>query len=131
MKGKVVIRIDTLSILKDVVGEEIYKDRNKLYKLLSASGVTNRVYQILFERAYLDSERFRFYVDGQFLFKSPEENLLSVVIAPLREKVDKYQVELFNRLTSSGFKYLMSTHDYVYYATSKAPIPELEGLTVI
>lgn len=130
MKGKIVIRIDTLRILKGILDDELLLDRAKLYRLISASGMSNRVYQKLFEQAYTTYPKFQFHVDSHYLFKKPEQNLISAVIEPLRSRINNYQISIDTHLRNNGFKHVMTSHDYVYYATTAAQLPEYEGMTV-
>lgn len=122
---KVILKVDTLDCLRPLLGSNCFICRDLLYSLLSGS---HEDINKLFASFYRRFPEIRAYVNDKFLYGDESVPLLERSLFPLRKQVDDYRVDVFNDLNSRGGKYLVTTHDYIYFAfKSTAVLPDIKG----
>lgn len=129
ISGKVILRVDTLECLRGIFGDSCFIYRDSLYNLLSGNSTDiNRVFASYYRR-YVGLTN---YVNNEFSFGDDESPLLNRVIESLRDKIDSYRNDVFELLNNRGGKYLVTTHDYIYFAfKDTAKLPEIKGVFII
>lgn len=128
--NKIILRIDTLDCLRSLLGDECYMYRDFLYAILAGEDPVYDVNKLLasFYRKY---PKFTEYVNDKYFYGNDSESMVDKVLKPLREKVNEYRAERVNYITGVGGKYLIQTHDFLYFAFMPyAKLPELEGTLI-
>ena len=72
------------------------------------------------------------YVNDIFYYEESNIPIIPRVLNHMRDTISDYREQIGKIMENSGGKYLIHTHDYLYYAykgTNK--IPEVEGLCII
>lgn len=128
--GKVIVKVDTLDILKDIWGVTILMSRDKVYRLVSGN-VSDEEYRALICSYYRKYSSFCNYVTDKYIFGDKNIPLVRRIIEPARELISLHTDEVIRILEQSGGKYLTTTHDYLYYAYMHDKIPEVRGMTLI
>lgn len=130
--NKKIVRVDILDILCDYWGETILMSRDKVYRLVSGS-INDDKYRDLLCSYYLKYSSFCNYVTEKYIFGDKDVPLIRRIIEPAREIISLHKNEVCNTLIAAGGKYLMETHDYVYFAfaSNNTSIPDVRGMIVI
>lgn len=82
----------------------------------------------VFASYYRKYKKITEYVNNIYYFGDSSIPILERSILPLREQVNKYRDETLQYLDNVGGKYLVQTHDFLYFAfNSQAKIPEIKG----
>ena len=130
LPGKTIVKVDTLDILKDIWGTTILMSRDKVYRLVSGN-ISDESYRKLLCSYYMKYSSFCNYVTDKYIFGDKNIPLIRRIIEPARDIISLHTEEVCNTLKNSGGKFLMVTHDYVYYSYNHDNIPELRGMTKI
>lgn len=131
LENKVIVKVDILDILRDYWGETILMSRDKVYRLVSGS-ISDEGYRKLLCSYYMKYSGFCNYVTDKYIFGDKNIPLIRRIVEPARDIISLHKTEVCSELKASGGKYLMETHDYIYYAFSaSSSIPEVRGMTVI
>lgn len=81
---------------------------------------------------YRKFKTVRALVNEQYFYYDDTTPINDRIMKQLRDVVNAYGIEVRNQLERSGGKYLIYTHDYMYYAFQPSmPIPVLKGGTLI
>lgn len=130
LSDKIILKVDTLDVLKDIWGETILMSREKTYKLVSGHA-TDDEYRKLLASYYAKYSGFCNYVTDKYVFGDNSIPLISRIVDPVRKMIDTHSSNVAGILVSNGGKFLMRTHDYLYYAFRTSDIPEIRGSTRI
>ena len=131
IEGMRVVRVDLLECLREVLGDNCFIYRDMLYKLISGS-CSKEEHLDLFQSYYRRYEGVTAYVNELFYYGESEIPIVPRVLQDVREKINSHKVEVTNRLTSSGGKFLVNTHDYLYFAfKGNTIVPDVKGVYVI
>lgn len=106
--------------------------RDLFYALVAGSCKTVDEHITLFESAYRRYTQFTCYVNELYYYGESTIPLVPRVLNELRDKVNTYCAEITSVLEANGGKFLMHTHDYLYYSfKSNMPVPEIKGSIAI
>lgn len=132
IKNKHVFQIDTLNVLEKMFTRRILMSRELTYMLISGSCTDERWREIMVSY-YTRFDAFAQYVNDKVLFSSNNIATWFAIIDPLRTQIDTYAEAVMTYMADNGAKFLMRTHDYLYYATPKTRewIPDVGGVKVI
>jgi hypothetical protein len=126
-----IVRVDLLECLRDVLGDNCFIYRDNLYKLLAGS-CTKEEHVELFASYYRTYKGVTTYVNNLFYYGETDVPIIVRTLEPLRDKINEYRDVMIKLLTDSGGKYLLHTHDYLYYGfRCTNNIPDVKGLKVI
>lgn len=129
--NKVIMRVDALEILHDRFDDSCFICRDILYALFSGSkGFYNC--EDIFYSYYKKFASFRRVINDAYYYGNDSIPLFDRVVYPIRSELDKHKLEISDQLKNSGGKFLLNTHDYIYYAYPVgATIPDVIGGTKI
>lgn len=130
LKGKKVLRIDTLTCLKELWGENILLSRKHLYKMVSGNA-TDAEFQKLVASYYRRFAAFANYCDRVYLFEDQGTPLTTRIIKPCREKIEAHMERCVSKCEIYQGKYLGSNKDYAYFEFATDNIPNMEGGEVL
>lgn len=129
--GKVIVKVDCLNCLRDILGDDCFICRELLYTILAGQHPDFDVNDV-FASYYRKYKKVTEYVNEKYYYGDESLPILERSILPLREKVNTYRDEMFQLLNNSGGKYLVQTHDYIYFAfIENAKLPDIKGAEVI
>jgi hypothetical protein len=128
--GRTIMKVDCLGAIRRFLGDNVYRDRKRLYKLLSGS-CSEKELRDLLTSFYVKYNSFANYTDDAIIFGGDEKTTLTKVIEPLRNLVDKEIMNVSIIIEKSGGKIAMVTHDYVYAIFSHTVLPDIENAVVI
>lgn len=129
--GKIIVRVDTLSVLTDIIGPESLICRDAIYEILSGESASRNLYK-MFASFYRKYKPITKYVNDMYQYGDPDIPIYERAVLPLREIVNNYTAKVNDMLKSCGGKYLAESKDFVYYAfNSKPNLEELVGVTCI
>lgn len=131
LTGRYIVRVDLLECLKDVFDDECYINREFLYCIMSGSE-EKYVGKDVFSSFYRKYKKVRTYVNNKYHFGDESIPIYERCIIPLRSRVDSYHTEIYELFKSAGAKYLIDTHDFIYFSfVTKDAIPEMNGVKII
>lgn len=131
LANKIIVRVDTLECLRSQLGDECFICRELLYTILAGQHEIYDPNDVL-ASYYRKYKPFTEYVNDKYYFGDDSIPILERVALPLRESVNEYRNTVMDKLGKLGGKYLVQTHDYVYYSFNVKPNLEgIEGVTVI
>ena len=131
VSGKVIVKIDCLNCLRELLGNDCFICRELLYTILAGEHPLYNVNDV-FASYYRKYANVTAYVNDMYYYGDDSIPILERCILPLRDKVNTYKDDLFQLLNDSGGKYLISTHDYLYFAfLPNAKLPEIKGAEII
>ncbi len=113
--NKVILKVDLLELLKDRFDEPCFICRDIMYALFSGSHGFYDCNQIFYSY-YKKFPSFRRIINDAYYYGDDSIPLFERVVLPIREELNKYMYYVITGLKDSGGKYLVSTHDYVYFA---------------
>lgn len=131
INGKIIVKVDTLDCLRELLGDECFICRELLYTILAGEHQIYNCEEVLasFYRKY---SKITEYINEKYYYGDESVPLLERAVLPLREKVNDYYSKVVEQLSNSGGKYLLHTHDYVYYAfNTSAKLPDIKGAEII
>ena len=120
-----------LECLREVLGDECFICRDLLYTIVSG---TDSQYDVnsVFASFYRKYPNMTGYVNDRYFYGDNAIPILERCVLPLRERINDYREKMMQILHNAGGKYLVQTHDYLYYAfVVKSAIPDVKGVTVI
>lgn len=126
LPNKVVLRVDHLTSLKEIWGEDILTSRQQLYALVAGT-ISDSGYQDLISSYYVQYSAFANYVDEKYFFEDQSLPLLSRIIEPARSVIQDYAERVEQVCRRYGGKLLGTHQDYSYYVFPSETLPELEG----
>lgn len=126
IKGKNVLRIDTLESLKILWGKNILLSRNHLYRMISGN-VSDEEFQKLLASYYKRYSAFANYCDKEFIFGDRNIPFVVRIIGPCRKRINEYSAHYKCLCRSSKGLYLGSHQDYDFFDFGKEQIPEVFG----
>lgn len=128
LQNKVILRVDLLSCLAPIVGETCLIYRKYIYNIIAGKGDVANLFGHLYRR---HTELLK-YVNDIATYGDNSVSLVERCVEPLRDKVREYELTLKDRLSSSGAKYLITTHGYLYVCYNKGMcVPDIAGGTLI
>lgn len=131
IKDKVILRVDTLECLRETLGNDCFICRELLYTILAGEHILYNVNDV-FASYYRKYKKVTAYVNEMYYYGDASVPILERSILPLREKVENYRNEIVDTITNSGGKFLVQTHDFVYFAfVPDARIPDVKGAKII
>lgn len=131
LNGIRIARIDLLECLRSTFGDNCFIYRDLLYKLVSGTG-NKQEHLELFASFYRKYVGITEYVNQLYYFGESDIPIVPRVLQEVREVINDYRSEVAKQFESAGGKYLLHTHDYLYYAfKGNNSIPEVKGLTII
>ena len=126
--NKTVVRIDLLESLRDTLGDACMFNRDILYRM--CSGGDNC--EALLLSYYRKFRTVRSLVNEQYFYYDDTAPINDRIFKSLREIINAYGAEVMDKMEASGGKYLVSTHDFVYFAFNLSmPVPVVKGGTLI
>lgn len=128
LDGMTILRVDLLECLRDIVGDNCLMYRDLFYKLVAGSTETQAEHIELFESFYRRFEKFTAYVNNLYYYGESTIPLIPRVLNELRDVINANADASAQLLNNSGGKYLVHTHDYLYYGFKKVvAVPEVKG----
>ena len=125
--GKVIYEFDLLKCLSKHFGDNIVRDREPLYTLLSGKTKSNKEYCEVLAYCYRRYSAFANFIDFEYYFGDEGIKLFDRIINKLQNIVREERCNI----ASYGGKWLMENMGYVYIAfpIDKAPSADsLEGV---
>lgn len=100
--------------------------------MISGSCDTQQDHEELFASYYRCYKSVMTYINDKYYYGDNNLPLIPRTLEPLRKMIDEEYDNVSRQLSDAGGKYLLHTHDYVYFAfRNKENIPNLKGLKVI
>lgn len=131
LANKVIARVDTLACLREQFGDEPFICRELIYTILAGE---HELYDVnnVFASYYRKYKTITEYVNEKYYYGDDSIPMLERCILPLRNEVNSYRDDVLETFTNAGGKYLVQTHDFVYFAfTPNAKVPDMKGVKVI
>lgn len=125
LPDKIVLRVDTLSCLKELWGDNILMARQHLYELVAGT-VPDVDFQGLITSYYKRYSAFANYVDEKYLFGEKSLPLVVRIIEPARTTIREYEQRLIAISRQYGGEYLGNHQDYAYFSFRTEFLPEFE-----
>lgn len=129
--GLRVVRVDLLECLREELGDNCFIYRDMLYKLLSGS--CSKVEHLeLFQSYYRRYTGIMQFVNELYYYGESEIPIVPRVLQRVRDMINSYREDMMVLMQSSGGKFLVQTHDYLYFAyKGNTMVPDIKGVTVI
>ena len=131
IQGRVIVKLDTLKCLEDLLGKECFVSRVFIYSILAGSSNKYDVNELLasFYRRYPTVTK---YVNEKYNYGDNEVPLFDRCVLPLRREVDEYGENMYNLLSGLGGKFLVKTHDILYFAYKNGDeVSRVKGVELI
>lgn len=129
--GKYIARVDTLDVLKQVIGEPCFAYRKLVYAIVAGTD-TPYDYRKVFASFYKKYPEFRGYVNDLYFYGDTSVPIVNRVVEQLRILINQYRKNMSDCFDGAGGKYLLYTHDFIYYSfKNNEVIPDREGVCVI
>ena len=126
--NKYIIKLDTLSILEEVLGESAFIYRELVYSVIAGTSQVNDLIASFYRRY----PTFRTFVNEIFNYGNDAIPITDRVVTELRKRVFDYHNKMYSYLDNVGGKYLISTHEFMYFAFSSVPdITHIKGATIV
>ena len=130
--GMRVVRVDLLECLREVLGDNCFVYRDLLYKLVSGSCTSKEEHLDLFQSYYRRYAGITAYVNDLYYYGESEIPIVPRVLQEVREKINFYKNYVTNEFLTSGGKFLVDTHDYLYFAfKGTTVVPNVKGISII
>lgn len=130
-----ILKVDLLVPCKYKWGENIMTSRDLLYILVShGCDVTAERYSKIFQSYCKKYVAFFNYVMDETMFGNSEVPWIYRVMHPVRESIENYRKYVDDKVRNAPdtkVRFLMHTHDYVYYAYLRGKPIDIEGGTII
>ena len=132
ISGKTIYRVDLLEALVDMWGSNVLMSRDLTYCLVSGS-CTDDKYRSVIKSYYKKFIAFGNYINHIFIFGDKSLPYITRIIKPARAAIDEYYQTVCEEIENTGAKYLMRTHEYVYFAVPATVHYEtaLKGVKII
>lgn len=130
LPGKLILEVDTLSALEELWGDRIFLNRELTYKLVSGACEESQ-YQKLLTSYYVRHAKFTSYVDEAVSFGDSNISLLTRIVRPAREVIDREIERTVAKIQEQGGKIVMITHDFVYATFKHKDIPTFKRARII
>lgn len=131
LSGRIIVKVDLLSCLTSIWGEACQIYREPLYKIVSGS-CTEEEHNALIASFYRRFPEVTEYINNLFYYGEKSIPINQRVVSAIAEIVEEYKNTVLTTLTNAGGKYLVLTHDYVYFSFIKKPeLSELKGVNFI
>lgn len=118
--------VDTLTALKDVWGENILEQREKLYQIVSGA-CSDEVFRKLITEFYITYPAFSNYVDEVYLFEDQNVALVTRIIQPIRARIEDFKEEIRKHCKLYVGEFLGEHQDYVFVSFNGEPRPHYDG----
>mgnify|MGYP001048602589 CR=1 FL=1 len=129
--NRVIYRLDLLDILRDRLDTQCFDCRVLLYNMLAGNHGAYDCNEI-FLSYYRKFPSFRKLVNDAYYYGDETASIFDRVVKPLREELNAHSENMHKILESAGGKYLIATHDKLYYGFKfQEMIPETLGGVVI
>lgn len=127
-----IARVDLLECLRELFGDNCMLYRDMFYKLVSGSCATQSEHIELFASYYRRFKTVMLHINELYYYGDTDIPIIPRTLNPIRERITDYYEEVVGQFERAGGKYLLHTHDYVYYAfKGNNEIPNVKGLKVI
>lgn len=128
---KIILKVDILELLRDRLDDQCFDCRKLLYCIFSGGKGYYDCNEV-FLSYYRKFASFRKLVNDAYYYGDETVPLFERVVKPIREELNDHTATMQDILKNAGGKYLIATHDQLYYAfISKELLPEVIGGTVI
>lgn len=125
--NKIILKVDILDLLHDRFDEPCFYYRDILYALFSGSKGYYDCNNI-FMSYYRKFPSFRRIINDAFYYGDDSVPLFERVVYPIRQELNNHTAETIETLRNSGGKFLINTHDYVYFAFPiGSAVPDILG----
>lgn len=125
------IEVDALKVLEMYWGENILQNRDRVYKLVSGTCEDDDELRSIVGSLYNTYASFKNYVDRIVLFEPEGAPVMSLLIKPMREKINERIEAIEKKVEREGGKVVLESHDYVYATFRKTIAFDLVGMKVI
>ena len=126
--NKHLVRLDALSAIEDIIGESAFVYRELVYSVIAGTDSINDMIASFYRRF----PTFRTFVNDIFNYGNDAIPITDRVVTELRKQVFDYHNQMFNYFDRVGGKYLISTHEYLYFAFNSVPdIANIKGASII
>ena len=131
LTNKIIVRVDLLECLRPLWGDNCQIYRCLLYRLVSGS-CSEDDHRKLFASFYRKYKPITAYVNNLYNYGEKQIPIVERTLSAIRELINTYREEVMLELSAKGGKYLVATHDYLYYAfTPGVVLPNIKGAKVI
>lgn len=131
LQGKTIVKVDTLECLRELFGDECLLHRIFIYSILSGSEYPYDAVKV-FASFYRKYPSVTSYVNDKYTYGDESLDLFKRCVLPLREMVEQYSSEMSEKLLCLGGKFLVKTHDILYFAYNDATeVSKLKGVELI
>lgn len=131
IEGLRVVRVDLLECLRESFGDNCFIYRDLLYKLVSGS-CNKDEHMELFASFYRRYENVTAFINDLYYFGNTEVPIIPRTLQKVREMIDSNRTEMLSLFENAGAKYLVETHDYIYYAfKGNNVVPDVKGVKII
>lgn len=128
--GRHIVRIDLMECLRPILGSDCLYARKRLYDFVSGNS-DDATRRKLLAHYYRKHKDITLYINELCLYGDDEVDLLDAVQANLKQEIDEYTRKVAATLDTMGYKYLTTTHNYLYYASKQEINVPLVGAKVI
>lgn len=131
--GRYIVRVDLLYALLEQWGDKWLCARETTYELVSGNRDDTACAKLL-ASYYRKYSAITEHVNSLYaIMGNTEKPLVTIVLHDALEQIRQYEDFVMRYLGDRGGKFLVSTHDYVYYAFRSKPeeFSDLKGVTVI
>lgn len=129
--GKKIVRYDMLTAVRKLWGENCFLYRDNIYKIVSGSCENDAFHYELFASYYRRYKGIRKYVNDLYYYGNKEVPIVIRTLLPIREILNEHNIEMQTKLKDMGGKFLVSTHEYIYFAFVQGmDLPDWEGIKV-
>lgn len=131
LEGLRIVRVDLLECLRECFGDNCFIYRDLLYKLVAGS-CSKAEHIELFASFYRRYENITAFVNDLYYFGETEIPIIPRTLQKVRDMIIEYRSTITPLFENAGAKYLVETHDYIYYAfKGNNVVPDVKGVTVI
>lgn len=128
--GKHIVRIDLMECLRPILGSNCLYARKRLYDFISGNS-DDETRRKLLAHYYRKHKDITLYINELCLYGEEDVDLLETVQANLKQTIDEYTRKVMSTLDAMGYKYLVTTHNYLYYASRSTIELSLLGAEII
>ena len=119
IEGKTIVKVDLLNSLSDKWGENMLRDRRRVYQLVSGDGVSDHDYRRILTSFYKRFAAFANYCDDCYYFGDVSKSLHARFLEPIHEYLNTER-EIFH---CYGGRFLAESEGYMYFAFNKGMQP--------
>ena len=120
-----VTRVDTLSALEGIWGENILEQREKLYKIVSGT-CSDEEFRSLITEFYTTYAAFSNFVDEVYLFEDHNIPLVTRIIQPARNRINAMKSMIQTQCRTYSGQIHGEHQDYVYISFTGPLRPKYE-----